>query len=165
MKNLLFATLLLCGCYLFLPSCSKSSARPPANPDTTTPPTQPDSTGLVAADSVIAKWTLVEDTVANTNNYFIDEGGFPYYPASGNYTGGAGDYLNLQAGGIYTGSENGVTGGGTYQLLQTRGISISSRPALADAKITALTDTTLTISGSATSINGGTLTETLYLKK
>jgi hypothetical protein len=164
MKNLLFATLLLCGFYLFLPSCSKSSAKPPVTSDSTTR-TQPDSNGTVPADSVIAKWTVVEDTVANTNSYFFDQGGFPYYPNSGNYTGGANDYLTLQTGGTYTGSENGIAGAGTYQLLQARGISISSRPALTKAKITALTATTLTISGSDMSSNGGVLTETLYLKK
>ncbi len=165
MKNLFFVLLFMAGGYLILPSCGKSNANPAGNSDSTVNHTQPDSTGMVPADSVEFRWSVVEDTISNTNSYFVDEGGFPYYPASGNYTGGPNDYVSLQTGGVYSGSENGVSGGGSYMLLPNSGISISSRPAFTKATITTLTDSTMTISGSSTSINDGVLTETLYLKK
>src|SRR6202000_2909671 len=116
MKNLLFAILAVSAFCLILASCGKSNDKPaPLSipPDsTTTTKIPPDSAGMAVADSIIGKLVVVEDTLSNTNNYFLDEGGTPYFPIPGNYIGGTSDFYNFQSGGAYTASENGLTGAG-----------------------------------------------------
>jgi hypothetical protein len=165
MKKPVFYLLLLSGCCLILSSCSKSKDSSPSTAPIPSPPAKIDSSSYVSVDSIIGKWSIAEDTLSNTNNYFFSEGGDTYYPPAVNYLGGANDYLTFNSDGTYSGSENGNFSAGSYQLLANQGISISSRPPLTAGKIVSLKADSLTIVGAATSLNGGTAIETLYLKR
>ncbi len=82
---------------------------------------------MVSASAIEAKWSIVSDTVANTNNYYFMSGGDAFYPPSGNYIGGPNDYLTFNTNGSTSGSEDGVSAMGSYQLLVDSGISMSLR--------------------------------------
>lgn len=127
-------------------------------------PTSPDTIKSKPSDTTVifaARWNIVSDSIANINNYWNSEG----EPIPGFYTGGPNDYFNFFSNGTYTGSENGSTGSGTYQLLPDSGISISDRNALGKAKILVLTRNTLKIIGSDTSSTGGILNEIIIFKR
>lgn len=139
-------------------ACSKNAstvARTNANGDTANH-TPPDTT-----TTLIARWTVVSDSLANIKSYTFSDG----EPIPGLYIGGPNDYFNFLANGTYTASEGGFSGSGTYQLLPNSGISISPKPALKKAKILQLTRNALKIYGSDTSLHGGILIETLIFKR
>jgi|HubBroStandDraft_6_1064221.scaffolds.fasta_scaffold206152_2 hypothetical protein len=165
MKKPIFFFFLLSGCCLILASCSKSNHGAPSAGPIPSPPPKIDSSTYVSVNSLVGKWSIADDTLSNANNYFFTEGGDSYYPPAVNYHGGPNDYLTFNSDGTYNGSENGVVSAGNYLLQANQGISISSRPPLTFGRVVTLTADSLTIVGEATSLNGGTAIETLYLKK
>jgi hypothetical protein len=165
MKKPVFFLFLWLGCCLIASSCHKSNNASPSPSPIPSPPPKIDSSTYVSVDSLVGKWLIIEDTLSNSNNYFFTEGGDSYYPPAVNYHGGPNDYLTFNSDGTYSGSENGVVSAGNYLLQANQGISISSRPPLTSGKVVTLRADSLTIVGEATSMNGGTAIETLYLKK
>ena len=165
MKNLYILVLIALNLCVTLSGCSKSSSKSTNTGTTPTHPAKPDSTGMVSVSAIEARWSIVSDTVANTNNYYYMSGGDAFYPPSGNYIGGTNDYLTFNTNGSTSGSEDGVSAMGSYQLLVDSGISMSLRPDLMNARVVTLTTNALTITGRATGANGSMLVETIYLTK
>jgi hypothetical protein len=149
MKTVIFCCLfvLMASCII---SCSKSSGSP-----------QGDAQG----SNLIGKWSVVNDTIANVNNYYFLEGGIGYEPDPGNYIGSPADYYDFRSTGIVYVHENGFTDSSGYQLIGDTILVIPAKIEFDSASIISLTANSATIRGIQHSPNGGQITETLFLKK
>ena len=141
--------ILLCIVLLFeLSACQKHHVTPPA-------PLQDSST-------IVGKWALNRDSITNVGDFFFSAGA----PVPGTYYGSAEDYFQFNADSSFAGSENGYTGSGKWYALPGSSLYLNvGRPGLYNAKIILHTSKLLTIAGTDTSVNGGVITETVFLKK
>ena len=110
---------------------------------------------------IIAKWSIIKDSVTNINYAFPNNCGSPN---SGVYFGIPGDYFEFNANGIVSQFGNNNFSSAPYQILPTARISINSCFNY-ECAIQYLTPTRLTLFWAFTSSVGGQYSRTLYLKK
>ena len=110
--------------------------------------------------TLVAKWQLVNDTLANINNYFVPAG----YPVPGNYIGVPGDYWEFHSDGTVNWHGNRMDYASTYQLVNNH-LIVAQKTEFKYATLENLTAHTLTIYGSDTSSNGGIVFETVNLSR
>lgn len=119
-----------------------------------------------SATMLVGKWRLIKDSVTNNGSFVIRDGG---YPLPGVYIGKAGDYWEFKRDGFadvyYYGGTMSFKGH-KYQLLPNARLYINELSAsYDDAYILTLTFNTATFFWTATNVNGGRYSRTLYLKK
>jgi|GEM_PF-4967336 hypothetical protein len=150
MKTLLVS--LVIGFFVLASSCTKPSINP----------------NIASNDStitILGKWYLINDSIANYNNYYLGSD----VPNAGNFIGGSNDYFYFATDTMYLYLNNFLMSTNPYMLLPNNGISISSASGgvsiLSSAHLLNFTKDSVTIYGSDTSLNGGVGVNIINLKR